>query len=97
MAKQAVILKTSEPHPRILLGDRPPSYLGKARLATELDISESTVDDYVKRGLLPKPLRIGGSVRWNWAQVQAALDSGTGGNISEDPFMAGLKNVSQNS
>ncbi|SUA64644.1 Uncharacterised protein [Brucella anthropi] len=38
MAKRSVLMKNAEEFPRILLGDRPPSYLGKARLATELDI-----------------------------------------------------------
>lgn len=76
------------------LGDRPPSYLGKARLATELDISETSVDDYVRRGLLPKPVRLGGSVRWSWSQVQALLDAHSAGGVPDDPFMAGLNNVS---
>jgi predicted DNA-binding transcriptional regulator AlpA len=96
MAKRSVLISNSDAFPRILLGDRPPSYLGKARLATELDISETTVDDYVRRGLLPKPVRLGGSVRWSWSQVQALLDAHSIGGSSDDPFMAGLNNVSQN-
>jgi predicted DNA-binding transcriptional regulator AlpA len=79
---------------RSILGDRPPSYVSKATLAAELDISESTVDDYVRRGLLPKPIHIGGSVRWCWAQVQASLNPLAGSSKSTDPFMAGVKNVS---
>ena len=63
-------------------------------MAAELDISESTVDDYVKRGLLPKPFQIGGSVRWNWAQVQASLEPLAGSGQPSDPFMTGVKNVS---
>ncbi len=96
MAKRSVLISNSDAFPRILLGDRPPSYLGKARLATELDISETTVDDYVRRGLLPKPVRLGGSVRWSWSQVQALLDAHSISGSSDDPFMAGLNNVSQN-
>lgn len=78
----------------VLLG-RTPSYVSKATLAAELDLSESTIDDYVKRGLLPKPIQIGGSVRWCWAQVQASLGSmaGAGQHSENDPFMAGVKNV----
>jgi predicted DNA-binding transcriptional regulator AlpA len=81
---------------RIILGDRPPSYVSKATLAAELDVSESTIDDYVQRGLLPKPIKLGGCVRWRWATVQASLDplAGAGGFPDNDPFMAGLKNVS---
>lgn len=75
----------------IILAPRPPSYVSKATLAAELDMSESTVDSYVQRGLLPKPIRRGGSVRWCWAEVDANLrGQGAGG---EDPFMAGLDNV----
>jgi predicted DNA-binding transcriptional regulator AlpA len=79
---------------RTILGDRPPSYLSKATLAAELDISETTVDDYVKRGILPKPIQLGGSVRWSWAQVQASLETLTRSGQALDPFIAGLRNVS---
>lgn len=78
---------------RVILGDRPPSYVSKATLAAELDISESTVDVLVHRGVLPKPIKVGGSVRWNWAQVDASLGANT---ISSevDPFIQGVSNVS---
>lgn len=94
MAKRSTLIRNAEDYPRILLGDRPPSYLSKARLATELDISESTVDDYVKRGLLPRPVRLGGSVRWSWIQVETALESVSFDRSLDDPFLVGLKNVS---
>jgi biotin operon repressor len=32
---------------RVILAQRPPSYVSKATLAAELDMSESTVDSYV--------------------------------------------------
>lgn len=76
---------------RAIKGDRPPSYVSKATLAAELDLSESTVDSYVQRGLLPKPFRWGGSVRWCWADVAARLDANASGG--DDQFMAGLDNV----
>lgn len=76
---------------RAILGDRPPSYVSKTTLAAELDISESTVDEWVKRGFLPKPIRRGGSVRWCWAEVAIALQSQADGR--NDQFMVGLDNV----
>lgn len=76
---------------RALLGERPPSYLSKATLAAELDVSESTVDSYVQRDLLPKPVRLGGSVRWCWADVAAKLAMHADGE--NDPFMKGVGNV----
>ena len=74
-----------------ILGPRPPSYVSKATLAAELDMSESTVDSYVQRGLLPKPIRRGGSVRWCWAEVDADLRRQAAGD--DDQFMSGLNNV----
>ncbi|EEW24020.1 phage transcriptional regulator, AlpA [Rhodobacter ferrooxidans] len=76
---------------RALTGDRPPAYPSKATLAAELDMSESTVDDLTKRGLLPKPIKLGGSLRWCWAAVDASMKPQGGGE--DDKFMAGLKNV----
>ena len=69
---------------------RPPSYPSKASLAAELDISESTVDEWVRRGILPKPIRLGGSVRWCWSSVQASLQPMAGQSGETDPFMARL-------
>jgi len=74
---------------------RPPAYPNKASLAAELDCAESTIDNLVERGILPKPLRLStGCVRWCWAEVEIALASlKTGGQ--EDPFLAGARNVTQ--
>lgn len=76
---------------RAVHGDRPPAFPSKATLAAELDISESTVDDWVRRGFLPKPIRRAGSVRWCWAQVEASLSPAQ--TCEDDPFVAGLNNV----
>ncbi|WP_238368891.1 helix-turn-helix transcriptional regulator [Heliomarina baculiformis] len=73
---------------REIKGDRPPSYPSKATLAAELDISESTVDDWVKRGILPKPIKRGGSVRWCWALVDASLKPQSDQEV--DPFLSAL-------
>ncbi len=51
-------------------------YLSRASLATALQISESTVDEMVRRGVLPRPVRLSsGCVRWRWASVDQALAS----------------------
>lgn len=79
---------------------RPPSYLSRATLARELDVSESTVDEMVRRGVLPKPLRLSsGCVRWCWQEVQVALVSlkvGAETSVS-DPFLVGAQNVTKTS
>lgn len=76
--------------------DRPPSFMSVATLARELDVSESTVHEMVRRGVLPAPLRLSsGCVRWKWADVQTALISlaPTAGGAEVDPFMAGVRNA----
>lgn len=77
---------------------RPPSYLSRSTLAAELDVSESTVDEMVRRGVLPRPLRLSsGCVRWSWQAVEQALSS-LGGAVSDqpsDPYMQGAKNAAQ--
>ena len=76
--------------------DRPPSYLSCASLAHELDVSESTVNDMVKRGILPKPIKLSsGCVRWCWADVQIALASmkDCSEPAAADPYMMGAINV----
>lgn len=78
--------------------DRPPSFMSVATLARELDVSESTVHEMVRRGVLPPPLKLSsGCVRWNWADVRTALSSlapGAGG-ATTDPFMMGVQNATQ--
>jgi predicted DNA-binding transcriptional regulator AlpA len=68
---------------------RPPTFLSCASLARELDVCERTVQEMVRRGVLPPPVKLSaGCVRWNWFAVQAALESmdATGSPI-EDPFI----------
>jgi len=66
-------------------------------------MSESTVDEMVKRGVLPPPVRLStGCVRWCWADVETAMRSLKDGatqasdgtaQVSSDPYMAGARNV----
>lgn len=51
-----------------------PEYMSKRTLAAALDIAESTVDEFVRRGVLPHPVRLSsGCVRWRWETVDQAL------------------------
>jgi predicted DNA-binding transcriptional regulator AlpA len=85
--------------------NRPPAYLSRSQLAFELDMAESTVDDMVKRGVLPSPIKLStGCVRWCWADVVTALSSLKDGAIlsksgtpvaSSDPYILGARNVHQ--
>lgn len=74
----------------------PPSYLSRSSLARELDCSESTVDEMVRRGVIPPPLRLSsGCVRWRWADIDLALQSFKPGNGGGDPYLLGVPNAAQ--
>lgn len=79
--------------------DRPPAYVSRSTLARELDMSESTVDEMVRRGVLPRPLRLSsGCVRWRWATVELALDSLSlrmEAPPQEDPLILGARRATQ--
>lgn len=79
--------------------ERLPAYVSRSTLARELDMSESTVDEMVRRGVLPRPLRLSnGCVRWSWASVEAALASlapTSEHKAPEDPFIAGARRAAQ--
>lgn len=51
-----------------------PAYLSRSSLAAELQIGESTLDEMVRRGVVPPPVRLSsGCVRWRWESVDQAL------------------------
>lgn len=81
---------------------RTPAYVSRATLAAELEVSESTVDDMVKRGVLPTPVNLSpGCVRWQWEGVRAALASLAPGSdtaaLDVDLCLEGARRVTQNS
>jgi predicted DNA-binding transcriptional regulator AlpA len=68
---------------------RPPSYMSRKELAWELSCSESTVDELVRRGRIPHPVKLTkGCVRWWWPAVEAAL-AGDGATDGADLYMKG--------
>jgi predicted DNA-binding transcriptional regulator AlpA len=74
-----------------------PAYISRATLAGKLDCAESTVDEMVERGVLPKPYRLlPRVVRWAWDECDAAIKSLRGNanpDSASDPYMAGVQNV----
>ena len=71
----------------------PPDYVSAETLAHRLDCSKSTVAEYVRRGLLPKPLKIGELVRWHWANVEkfiAELENSPAEADAADPYLDGI-------
>ena len=70
---------------------RPPAYPSKSTLAHELDCSESTIEELVRKGILPPPLRLsGGCVRWCWQEVTLALASLKGTADAGDPYLTAV-------
>lgn len=73
-------------------------YVTRASLAEALEIGESTVDEMVRRGVLPRPVRLSsGCVRWRWASVDQALASMEGRieSANTDDAQAGVQRAIQ--
>jgi predicted DNA-binding transcriptional regulator AlpA len=71
-------------------------YVSADTLAQLLDCSKTTVHGYVRRGILPRPLRIGELVRWRWVDVEKAIGCLEAGDDSHadavsDPYLEGLE------
>lgn len=48
-----------------------PSYLRDTQIAAMYGISRITVWRWVRRGILPPPVRLGpGTTRWRWSDIQ---------------------------
>ena len=73
----------------------PPDFVSAETLAHKLDCSESTVHDYVRRGLLPKPIKIGQLVRWRWVDVEQFIAALEAGPSADDPYLLGIDNVTK--
>jgi hypothetical protein len=84
----------------------PPDYVSAETLAYRLDCSPSTIDAYVRAGLLPKPERVGNLPRWDFAAVVAFIKARNARNDDgvndlairngvlhepEDPYLKALK------
>jgi predicted DNA-binding transcriptional regulator AlpA len=68
--------------------------MSRKELAWELSISKSTIDELVRRGVIPPATKLTpGCVRWSWIAVETALASLAGTPDDGDPFMAGARNA----
>jgi predicted DNA-binding transcriptional regulator AlpA len=75
-------------------GARPPSFMSRKELAWELSVSESTIDEFVRRGNIPAPILLSaGCVRWSWPAVQERLAAATDTMDDADPYMTGASNA----
>jgi predicted DNA-binding transcriptional regulator AlpA len=68
--------------------------MSRRELAWELSISESTVDELVRRGVIPAAVKLTpGCVRWWWPAVESAIASIAGTVDDGDAYMAGAINA----
>jgi predicted DNA-binding transcriptional regulator AlpA len=68
--------------------------MSRKELAWELCVSESTVDELVRRGVIPPAMKLTpGCVRWSWIAVETALASLAGTTDDSDQFMQGARNA----
>jgi predicted DNA-binding transcriptional regulator AlpA len=77
----------------------PPDFVAAETLAYRLDCSRSTIDAYVRAGLLPKPETIGNLQRWDFVEVRAfikAQNAILSEDVAseEDAFFKGLESGS---
>jgi predicted DNA-binding transcriptional regulator AlpA len=67
-----------------------PLYMSKETLAHALDCSKSTIEEMVRRRVIPTPIRMSsGCLRWRWADVDAALRA----HGAPQPMLDGVRNV----
>jgi predicted DNA-binding transcriptional regulator AlpA len=75
----------------------PPDYVSVETLAYRLDCSRSTIEAYVRAGLLPKPELIGSLPRWDFAAVVAHIKARnqlhSGGILAheDDAYLKGIR------
>lgn len=52
----------------------PPPFMDLATLAAHLCMGESTIEDHVRRGIFPPPIKQGTKNLWSWKAVQKHLE-----------------------
>ena len=50
-----------------------PDYMTKEVLARRISLKLGAIDQYVSRGLLPPPHKLGEALLWHWPEVDAAI------------------------
>lgn len=71
-----------------------PDYMKRDTLAARLDLKPGAVEQYVKRGLLPPPVRLGEAELWYWPEVHRwinrAPDESDHMDAAGDPYLEAL-------
>lgn len=63
--------------PELNMNEKVPEWVDKARLCFETCTSDSTIDVWVRSGVIPEPKKRGGKLMWKWATVNDWLENGS--------------------
>ena len=72
-----------------------PLLMDKSALAEWLCISRSSVDDRVRRGLLPPGKMWGGKLMWIRTDVESVVRASLGADPSEDQIIKGVRDATR--
>ncbi len=68
-----------------------PDYLKRETLAKRLNLAPGAIDQLIKRGLLPPPIKLGEAILWRWEDVDSWLQRSQNRETdSNDPYLAGV-------
>lgn len=67
-----------------------PDYCTRETLAKRLDLKPGAVDQYVKRGILPPPRKVGEALLWAWVEVDNFIRTGKAVEVVDDPYERGI-------
>lgn len=69
----------------------PPDYVDASTLAYRICVSESTVENWVRCGKLPRPTVFHGISRWKWSDIERLIDQRP--DQSHDEILVAIKKL----
>ena len=72
-----------------------PDYMTKEVLARRISLKLGAIDQYVSRGLLPPPHKLGEALLWHWPEVDAAIQGRKSAEQHDDPYDIGAARASE--
>jgi hypothetical protein len=73
-----------------------PDWMKRETVAAYADLRPGVVDQYVKRGLLPTPRKLGEALLWSREEVDKAIRGGDGNadsTVDSDPYLERIANA----
>jgi hypothetical protein len=74
----------------------PPPFMDLETLSDHICSGQSTIEKWVRTGLIPAPKKIGGKRLWCWKEVEKHLKNGTGpAAVSPDAQAEAIRNATR--